>query len=430
MLIDLYPRVHRRYTSLPIIGSILDGYGTWLLTQGYSTDRAREHFRAAPRLASGLQQRGVRTLTSLTRARLRACMPADSQEDPDLTVLVRQLERYLKSELSMYPVPALTRIEQRVATYVTYLEHVRGFAMSTLTQHRRTAAELLAHVGYEKRPTRLAALDRQDLETFLCAVGPRQSRASLQHVVAHLRAFLRFLAAAGEIPTGLDTQIDTPRVYRGEQLPRALPWDTVRALLQAIDRTTPLGRRDYAIFLLMATYGLRACEIVALTLDDVEWRAERLRIPQRKTRGSLWLPLTDEVGAALLDYVRHGRAALNVRRQRVPFQGGPQRTYREVFLRGRTPTGVLKPTAVTEAFQAWSTRSGLAIPFQGAHCLRHSYAVHLLRSGLSLKTIGDLLGHRTLESTCVYIRLAVDDLRGVALDLPAEAAPGATEVAS
>jgi site-specific recombinase XerD len=430
MLIDLYPRVHRRYTSLPIIGPILDGYGTWLLTQGYSTDRAREHFRAAPRLASGLQQRGVRTLTSLTRARLRACMPADSQEDPDLTVLVRQLERYLTSERSVYPVSALTRIEQRVATYVTYLEHVRGFAPSTLTHHRRTAAEFLAHVGYAKRPTRLAALDRHDLETFLCAVGPRQSRASLQHVVAHLRAFLRFLAASGESPTGLDTQIDTPRVYRGEQLPRALPWDTVRALLQAIDRTTPLGRRDYAIFLLMATYGLRACEIVALTLDDVEWRAERLRIPQRKTRGSLWLPLTDEVGAALLDYLRHGRSALSVRRQRVPFQGGSLRTYRELFLRGRTPMGVLKPTAVTEAFQAWSRRSGLAIPFQGAHCLRHSYAVHLLRSGLSLKTIGDLLGHRTLESTCVYLRLAVDDLRGVALDLPAEAAAGATEVAS
>ena len=81
-------------------------------------------------------------------------------------------------------------------------------------------------------------------------------------------------------------------------------------------------------------------------------------------------------------------------------------------------TGVLKPTAVTEAFQAWSKRSGLAIPFQGVHCLRHSYAVHLLRSGLSLKTIGDLLGHRTLESTCVYLRLAVDDLRDVALPLP------------
>ena len=169
----------------------------------------------------------------------------------------------------------------------------------------------------------------------------------------------------------------------------------------------------------MATYGLRTCEVVTLKLDDVEWRAGRLRIRQRKTRGSLWLPLTDEVGTALLDYLRHGRDALNVRRQRVPFQGASPRSYRELFLRCRTPRGVLKPTAVTEAFYAWSKRSGLAIPFQGPHCMRHSYAVHLLRSGLSLKTIGDLLGHRTLESTCVYLRLVVDDLRDVALSLPA-----------
>ena len=430
MLVDLFPRVHQRYTSLAVIGPILDGYGTWLLQQGYSTDRARKHFRAAPRLVRRLQQRGVRSLMSLTHARLWGCAPTDSQEDPDLAVLVRQMARYCESELSLYPPPALTRIERRVATYRTYLEQVRGFAPSTLTHHGRTVGEFLAHMDYETHPTRLAALERQDLDTFLCAVGPRQSRASLQHVVGHLRAFLRFLASAGEIPTGLDTQIDTPRVYRGEQLPRALPWETVRALLQSIDRSSPMGRRDYAMFLLIATYGLRACEVVTLTLDDVQWRAERLCIPQRKTRGALWLPLTDEVGTALLDYLRHGRAAFNVRRQRVPFRGGPPRSYRELFLRCRTPTGVLKPTAVTEAFQAWSKRSGLAIPFQGAHCVRHSYAVHLLRSGLSLKTIGDLLGHRTLESTCVYLRLAVDDLRDVALPLPATVDRSAPKVAS
>jgi site-specific recombinase XerD len=201
-------------------------------------------------------------------------------------------------------------------------------------------------------------------------------------------------------------------------------------LLKAIDRTTPMGRRDYAMFLLIATYGLRACEIVTLTLDEVEWRAARLRISQRKTRGSLCLPLTDEVGIALLDYLRHGRPALAVRRQRVPFRGGPPPLSRELFLRHRTPVGKLKPTAVTEAFQRWSKCSGLAIPFQGVHCLRHSYAVHLLRSGISLKTIGDLLGHRTLESTGVYLRLAVEDLREVALDLPSGVASGATEVAS
>ena len=353
MLLELYPRVYRRYTSLAVIGPILDGYGTWLLKQGYSTERVREHFCAARRLVPRLQQRGVGALTSLTRARLRACAPADSQEDPNLAVLVRQLDRYCESELVLYPAPALTRIEQRVAAYRTYLQQVRGFAPSTLTHHGRTTSEFLAHIGYETHPTRLATLERQDLDAFVRAVGPRQSRASLQHVVAHLRAFLRFLASAGEIPPGLDTQIDTPRVYRGEKLPRALPWNTVRALLETIDRTSSLGRRDYAIFLLMATYGLRACEVVTLTIDDVEWRAERLRIAQRN-----------------------------------------------------------------EAFQAWSKRSGLAIPFQGPHCVRHSYAVHLLRSGLSLKTIGDLLGHRTLESTCVYLRLAVDDLRDVALSLP------------
>lgn len=392
MLLELYPRVHRRYASLPIIGPTLDGYGTWLLKQGDSTDRAREYFRAAPRLARQLQQRGVRTLAGITRARLQGCAPADSQEDPDLAALVRQLDRYFGTELSFYSAPALTRIAQRVTAYVTYLEQVRGFARSTCTYHRRTVTEFLTHLGYEKAPTRLGGLTGHDLERFLCAVGPRQTRASLQHVVSHLRAFLRFLVSFGDIPAGLDAQIDTPRVYRGEQLPRALPWDTVQALLKAIDRTTPMGRRDYAMFLLIATYGLRACEIVTLTLDDVEWRAARLRIPQRKTRRSLWLPLTDDVGTALLDYLRHGRPALAVRRQRVPFRGGPPPIYRELFLRHRTPVGVLKPTAVTEAFQAWSNRSGLAIPFQGAHCLRHSYAVYLLRSGISLKTIGDLLG--------------------------------------
>lgn len=104
-----------------------------------------------------------------------------------------------------------------------YLEQVRGFARSTCDYHRVTVTEFLMHLGYETSPTRLAALTGRDLEAFLCAVGPPQTRASFQHVVFHLRAFLRFLAARGEAPGGLETQIDTPRVYRGEQLPRALP---------------------------------------------------------------------------------------------------------------------------------------------------------------------------------------------------------------
>ena len=241
MLVELYPRVHRRYTSLAIIGPILDGYGTWLLKRGYSAERVREHFRAAPRLVRRLQQCGVRALTSLTLVQLRACRPADSREDPNLAVLVRQLARYCQSELSLYPPPALTRIEERVAVYGTYLQQVRGFASSTVTNHCRTAGEFLTHIGYEEHPTRLAALDRQGLDSFLCAVSSHQSRASLQHVVGHLRAFLRFLASAGEILTGLDARVDTPRVYRGEQLPRALPWGHGSGASQ-IDRSHDTAR--------------------------------------------------------------------------------------------------------------------------------------------------------------------------------------------
>jgi integrase len=221
-----------------------------------------------------------------------------------------------------------------------------------------------------------------------------------------LRSFLRFLASRGKIARGLDSSIDTPRLYRGERLPRSLPWATVQAFLAAIDRSTPMGRRDYAMFLLIATYGLRTSEVAALRLDDIEWRARRLRVPRPKTKTPIVLPLTDEIGAALLDYLRHAR---------------PHLPHREVFLRVRAPAGPLAPTAVTEAFQAWSRRGALPIPYQGPHCLRHSLAVHLLRQGTSLKAIGDLLGHRSAESTCVYLRLHVDDLRDAALDLPQEA---------
>jgi integrase len=182
----------------------------------------------------------------------------------------------------------------------------------------------------------------------------------------------------------------------------------VQAFLQSINQDSANGKRDYAIFTLMATYGLRACDIVALTLDDIHWRDGRIRLCQSKTGQPLELPLTEQVGSAISDYLRQ-----------VPRYGA----YRQVFLRLRAPGGALKSTAVTEAFQAWSKRSGLEIPFQGAQCLRHSYALHLLHHDLPLKTIGDLLGHRSPESTAVYLRLATDDLREVGLHIPVSAQP-------
>jgi integrase len=194
-------------------------------------------------------------------------------------------------------------------------------------------------------------------------MAKRLGRESLQHTVAHLRSFLRFLAVRRLAPAGLAAQIDTPRVYRGERLPRSLPWEIVRAFLRAIDRSTPMGRRDYAMFLLVVTYGLRSCEVVSLRLDDFRWRDGRLLVARPKVRAPLVLPLTPEVGAAILAYLRDGRPAL---------------AHREVFLRVRAPAGTLKPTALTEAFQGWVRRAGLPIPFQGTNSPSPQQGVELL----------------------------------------------------
>jgi site-specific recombinase XerD len=337
-----------------------------------------------------------------TAAEFLAYAPKDSQRDIDLTAVVRSLVKYLEERHLLAPAHSTPR-QELLISYRLYLEGVRGVATSTVSQHAATARHLLVHLGRAEDLRRLRTMDQRGIEDFLAVRGARVGRESLQHEVAHLRSFLRFLASHGLAPAGLDTGIDTPRVYRGERLPRALPWETVRAFMRSIDRSTPMGRRDYAMFLLVVTYGLRSCEVVTLTLEDVEWRAGRLRVPRPKVRSPLVLPLTPEVGTAILAYLHDGR---------------PQVASRELFLRARAPVGKLKPTALTEAFQGRVRRSGLPIPYQGPHCLRHSVAVHMLRQGMPLKAIGDLLGHRSAESTCVYLRLHVEDLRDVALDLP------------
>lgn len=404
MLEDIYPRYHTRFLCLPLLGPHVAAFVIWLRDHGYPRLPIRLRVRALPRVDEALRRRGIRRIEELTASDLLRLAPKNSQEDIYLAAVVRTLARFFTAQHRLAQ-PRVTPRERLVCAYRDHLERVRGFAESTRASHGTTAAELLSFIGFNGNPSALRALGPRDIEAFVQAVGTRLCRASLQHTVSHLRSFLRFLESQGLLASGLDATIDTPRVYRGECLPRALAWETVRGFLAAIDRSTPMGKRDYAMFLLIATYGLRTSEVAALRLDHIEWRTERLRVPRAKTNTPLLLPLTEEVGAALIDYIRNAR---------------PESSHRELFLRVRTPAGTLRATAVTEAFQGWTRRSNLPIPYKGPHCLRHSLAVHLLRQGASLKAIGDLLGHRSAESTCVYLRLHVEDLRDVALDLPPE----------
>ena len=405
MLEELFPRAHKRFSSLPLMGEIADPFADWLQQQGYRRRCVRLQLRALSRLDVMIRLRGRLTLSEVTREDLRACRPSNSQDDRNLAGTVHALERYLDEHAFIRPPcpKPLGRSAALLADYKHFLEDVRGLSRSTVTGHLRTISCFLEHLRYESAPSQLVELKACDMETFITCLGQQHCRASLQHEAAHLRGFLRFGATSGLLAPGLDAHVDTPRLYRLEQLPRALPWESVCALLTSIDRSSSMGVRDYAMLFLVATYGLRACDIRTLRLEDIRWRQEEIRVAQHKTRQPLVLPLTDAVGDVLAHYLRYGR---------------PQAPFRQVFLRVRAPMGPLKNTGVNDAIKGCVKRSGLELAFTGIHCLRHSYALHLLRQGASLKTIGDLLGHRTAESTCVYLRLAIEDLREVALDVP------------
>lgn len=410
MLHSLLPKAHCKFLALPLLGPIVDGFDDWLTDSGYTRGSRKYAIHMLPYVDADLRRRHAGAISSLTHSMLYASWRDLIKVFPNNAGAVRTLERYLTA-VGMIAAGDGETTASSAATilseeYVSHLREVRGFAASSLSHHRRASRSFLDHL--EGRQISVASVRPNDVEAYVSQTGKRLSRGSLQHEIAALRGLLRFLATDGRAPGGLDGQIDTPRLYRLEQLPRALPWETVTALLRSIDRTSAIGLRDYAMFLLIATYGLRASEVVAIGLDDIGWRNGILRIRQRKTSSPLELPLTNEVSAALVKHLK-----------RTP----PAAPYRRIFLRMRAPIGLLKPTAITEAFQTLVRHSGLTIPFQGPHCLRHSLAVHLLKNGTPLKTIGDILGHRTAESTSMYLRLATGDLREVALAVPGKGKP-------
>jgi site-specific recombinase XerD len=407
MLQSLLPKAHWKFRALPLLGSIADGFDDWLTASGYTPGSRKFSIRFLRHADSDLRKRGVREIAELSRPILFDSWRGLIRVFPNHAGTVRTLARYLNATGrietgAVQETPAASPAKELSDEYASFLYNVRGSAASTISSHRLASRCFLDHL--EASGIALCSIQPRDIEAYVTQAGKRLCRASLQHEIGAVRGLLRFLATDGRVRTGLDRQIDTPRLYRLEQLPRALPWGVVTALLKTIDRKSDMGLRDYAMFLLIATYGLRASEVVAISLDDIRWRQGSLRIHQRKTSSPLELPLTNEVSAALVKHL-----------QRTP----PTAPYRKVFLRMRAPIGLLKPTAITEAFQALVRKSGLEVPFHGPHCLRHSLAVQLLRNGTPLKTIGDILGHRSAESTSVYLRLATGDLREVSLPVPA-----------
>ena len=288
------------------------------------------------------------------------------------------------------------------AAYQHQLLELRGLSLSSREHHAMTVVDFLARgLGADQE---LNALTLVDIERYVALRSREVSRHSLQHVVGHLRSFLRFCHDQAEIDRPLDA-IETPRTYRGELPPQALEWSTVQALIRSIDLGSKAGRRDHCILHLMAHYGLRPSEVVALRLDSINWAATVMHVVQRKTRSDLLLPLAPETVRILRGYLAHDRLAQGL-------------DHPELFLRARCPSGPIERWAIGDIFKKRVREAKLELPGHNVYRLRHSFAMRLLGRGVGVKAIGDLLGHRSLESTCTYLRLDFDMLRGVALDVP------------
>ena len=317
MLTKLFPKVHRRYEQSPFVTD-LEEFASWLLAVGYSRENTCDHLF---RIRSTLEGRkDILPGAEISEVQLESAFA--SPRSPSLyRGTKRAFTRFLDSRGRFIPIVPNDRFASLRAEYLRHLYELRGFAATTIQQHESTLSDFLAR-GIPKDSV-LSELTSADIERYVQVRSKEVTRQTLQHVVGHLRTFLRYGHDQGKVAMALQF-IDTPRTYRGELPPRALDWKLVVRLLASVDRTSRSGWRDYMILHLMAYYGLRPSEVAALKLTSINWGTGTFSVEQRKTRSTLVLPLADRTRRLLRRYLRQGR----------PVSDRP-----ELFLRARHPVG-------------------------------------------------------------------------------------------
>lgn len=290
--------------------------------------------------------------------------------------------------------------------YQEWLAVERGLAPKSIKALMWEARHFCAwYIGRSATPG-FMSLSIQDVDTYFemrASSGLR--RRSLKDVAERLRSLMRHLHRTGRIDVDLAPRIIAPVLYAYENIPSALSPDQIETVLKSARKDrSPTGLRDYAILQLLAAYGLRSGEIAHLRLDDIDWRAETLCIRHSKTGAQSLLPLMPTVGDALIGYLRQGR---------------PETAAREIFIRSRAPYRPLSGvySGVRKRMEAAGVKPNGK---RGPHIFRHARAVSLLRAGISRKVIGDVLGHRSADATIPYLKLAMEDLRAIALEIPGQ----------
>ena len=301
------------------------------------------------------------------------------------------------------PLPPDRPVSALLQEYANHLARHRGNPRVTVQKRLTHVGRLLEHLS--GRGKTLSTMELIDIDHFLVGLAQRFARATVADFAGSVRSFSRFLLATGRISIALADSIISPVQPRFERPRRSLPWEDVQRLLRAVDRSTARGLRDYALLLLMSTYGLGAGEAIRLQFDDIDWVAGTIRGMRPKTGVAFTLPLLPAVAEALATYLRDGR---------------PRNTpTRHVFIRMMTPFGPLSCSSpVRHILIKHAKAAGLNAPYLGSHVLRFSNAARQVDLGIRPRVLSDLLGHRDSESISAYVRIAAETLRDVSLPVP------------
>ena len=380
--------LNKGYKPATIVGQLrlIARLNRWLLRMDYDLgrldERVLEHFQKCEQKRRRTPSAGARVTLQRFLAVLRdarVAPPAQESSVPPTAVecLAERFRRHLLDNQGLAE-----------STVVNYTWHVQKFL------NKRFSSGGLS----------LSSLQAQDAITFIRHTAHDHSTRHVQLLVAGLRSFFRFLRYQGEIETDLAPALPTVANWPLSNLPKYISAEAVQRVLDECNRETAIGRRNYAVLLLLARLGMRGGEVVRLNLEDIDWHNARVII--RASKGPAWtqLPLTAEVGDAIARYLRHDRPRCDCRR---------------VFVRARAPHIALSHTAaITSLVRRALGKAGIESARKGAHLFRHSLATDMLRRGASLNEIGELLRHQSPNSTAVYAKVELAALRQLAPSWP------------
>jgi len=386
------------------LASPLEAYAQRLHEDGYATHSGFVQLRLLGCFNRWLDRKGL-TSEDVDPATIEQYLRGRAQSRKlrkgDSAALFRLLTM-LRPDRSGVNAPPPTPVDVALGLFQQYLRQERSLSEATVINYTPVARSFLSE-RFPKGAVHCQQIIAADITAFVQRQATLISSKRAPLVVTALRSFLRYLFHRGIVAVDLAACVPTIATWSLSKVPRFLAGEQIQKILDSCDRGTAIGRRDYALLLLLSRLGLRAGEVVALTLDDLDWETGLVTV-RGKGKRVAQMPLLPEVGTAIADYLSTGR---------------PPCSSRCVFIRAKAPlTGFANSVAICSLVDTAMARAGVESEYRGSHVFRHSLATGMINQGASLDEIGDLLRHQRPDTTRIYAKVDLVSLRSIALPWP------------